>query len=134
MEKLLIEIHLFVCHVYDISSATYYQRLSAELANRRERCALCLSLLTQIMSKPGIATHEEVLSVWPCRIALLIVLLPTVGNYVVAEVIIEVPPSLSQQRPSSPDRQVIPLGARAEAEVFGPAVSVKVAAGDPMLY
>jgi hypothetical protein len=32
MENLLIEIYLFVCHVYDTSSATCYQRLS----NNRE--------------------------------------------------------------------------------------------------
>ncbi|HEY0323898.1 MAG TPA: hypothetical protein VGC66_23325 [Pyrinomonadaceae bacterium] len=28
MENLLIEIYLFVCHVYDTSSTTCYQRLS----------------------------------------------------------------------------------------------------------
>jgi hypothetical protein len=28
MENLLIEIHLFVCQIYDTSSATCYQRLS----------------------------------------------------------------------------------------------------------
>jgi hypothetical protein len=32
MEKLLIEIYLFVCHVYDTSPATCYQRLG----NNRE--------------------------------------------------------------------------------------------------
>ena len=32
MENLLIQIYLFVCHVYDTSSATCYQRLS----NNRE--------------------------------------------------------------------------------------------------
>jgi hypothetical protein len=31
MENLLIEIYLFVCHVYDTSSATCYQRLSNNL-------------------------------------------------------------------------------------------------------
>jgi Transposase DDE domain len=44
MENLLIEIYLFVCHVYDTSSATCYQRLS----NNRE---------------PGF-TDQELITIW----------------------------------------------------------------------